>query len=72
MTKARTHTEKSKKRGDNTKTSPKALITQRLSTELGRSVGVTIATQLVWLNQFTVSKPSHKPCNQTEVQMYET
>ena len=26
---------------------------------LGRSVGVTIATQLVWLNRFTGSQPSH-------------
>ena len=33
------------------------MITQRLRTDLGRSVGVTIATQLVWLNQFTGSQP---------------
>ena len=31
----------------------KSLITQRLLADLGRSVGVTTATQLVWLNQFT-------------------
>ena len=30
----------------------KTSITQRLRTDLGRSVGVTIATQLVWLNFF--------------------
>ena len=40
------------------KNATKTSITQRLRTELGRSVGVTIATQLVWL-RFTGSKPSH-------------
>ena len=49
----------SKKQRDNTKTPPKTSITQRLRTDLGRSVGVTIATHLVWLNRFTGSKPSH-------------
>ena len=34
-------------------------ITQRLRIDLGRSVGVTIATQLVWLNRFTGFQPSH-------------
>ena len=43
----------------NTKTPPKTSITQRLRTDLGRSGWVTIATQLVWLNRFTGSKPSH-------------
>ena len=42
-----------KKQRDNTKTAPKSSITQRLRTDLGRSVWVTIATQLVWLNRFT-------------------
>ena len=56
MTKAPTPTEKSKKQRDNTKTPPKTSITQRLRTDLGRSVGVTIATQLVWLNQLTGSQ----------------
>ena len=37
----------------------KTLITQRLRTDLGRSVGVMKATQLVWLNRFTGSLPSH-------------
>ena len=41
------------------KSPPKTSITQRLRTDLGRSVGVTIATQLVWLNQFKGSQPSH-------------
>ena len=52
---------KIKKQRDNTKTPPKTSITQRLQTDLGRSVRVTIATQLVWLNQFTGSQPSHSP-----------
>ena len=38
---------KSKKQCDNTKTQTKNVITQRLQTDLGRSVGVTIATELV-------------------------
>ena len=59
MTKASTPTEKSKKQRDNTKTPPKNSITQRMRTDLGRSVGVTISTQLVWLNRFTGSQPSH-------------
>ena len=41
------------------RTLPKTSITQRLRTDLGRSAGVTIATQLVWLNRFTGSQPSH-------------
>ena len=57
MTKAPTPTEKSKKQRDNTKTPPKTPITQQLRTDLGRSVGVTIATQLVYLNQLTGTNP---------------
>ena len=34
-------------------------ITQRFWTDLGRSVGVTTAAQLVWLNRFTRAQPSH-------------
>ena len=47
---APTSTEKSKKQRDNTKkkTPPK-----RLRTDLGRSVGATPPTPLVWLNRFT-------------------
>ena len=59
MTKAPTPTEKSKKQRDNTKTPPKTSITQRLRTDLGRSVRVATATQLVWLNRFTESQPFH-------------
>ena len=58
---------KKKKKCDNTKTPPKTSITQRLRTDLGWSVWVTIATQLVLLYRFTGSQPSHlppKPCNQ--------
>ena len=35
--------------------------TQRLRTDIKRSVGVTTATQLVWLNCFTGSQPSNLP-----------
>ena len=41
------------------KNATKTTITQRLPTELGRSVGVTTITQLVWLNRFTESQSSH-------------
>ena len=39
MTKAPTHTDKSKTQRDNAKTPPKTSITQRLWADLGRSVG---------------------------------
>ena len=57
MTKTPTPTEQSKKQRDNIKTPPKTLITQLLRTDLGRSVGVTAVTQLVWLNRFTSAQP---------------
>ena len=60
-----------KKQRDNTKTPPKTSITQRLRTDLGRLVLVT-TTQLVWLNRFTGSQPSHllqKPCNQKDTHL---
>ena len=47
------------KQRDNIKTPPQTLITQLLRTDLGRSVGVTAVTQLVWLNRFTSAQPSH-------------
>ena len=53
MSKTPTPTEQSKKQRDNIKTPPKTLITQLLRTDLGRSVGVTAVTKLVWLNRFT-------------------
>ena len=49
VTKTPTPTEQSKKQRDNIKTPPKTLITQLLRTDLGRSIGVTAVTQLVWL-----------------------
>ena len=60
MTNAPTLTEKSKKQRDIIKkTPPKTSITQRLRTDLGRSVGITAVTQLVSLNRFTSAQPSH-------------
>ena len=53
MTKAHTPTEMSKGQIDNTNNATKSLIKQRLRTDFGRSVGVTTATQLVWLTWFT-------------------
>ena len=50
MTKAPTPTENVKKANDNTNNATKSSITQRLRTDLGRSVGVT--TKLVWLTCF--------------------
>ena len=59
MTKAPTPTEKSKKQRDNTKMPPNTSITLRSRTDVGRSVGGTAATQMVRLNRFTESQPSH-------------
>ena len=50
MTKAPTPTEMSKGQVPTQTTPQKSSIKQRLRTDLGRSVGVTKATQLVWLN----------------------
>ena len=52
MTKTPTPAEMSKGQSDNI-TPQKSSITQRLRTDLERSVGVTTATQLVWLTWFT-------------------
>ena len=59
MTTALTPTENPKTLNENTKTPPKTSITQRLRADLGRSVGVTKPTQLVWLNRITGSEPPH-------------
>ena len=59
--KSPTPTEKFQKATWKHKNATKNSITQRLRTDLGRSVGVTIATQLVWLNQLKGSQPSHSP-----------
>ena len=53
MTKAPTPTEMSKGAVTTQTTPQKSSIKQRLRTDLGRSVGVTTATQLVWLTWFT-------------------
>ena len=49
MTKAPRPAEMSKGQSDNTNNAAKSSITQRLRTDLGRSVGETTAIQLVWL-----------------------
>ena len=69
MTEVLTPKENSKKQIDNIKTPPKASILQRLRTDWWKSVGVTTATQFVWINKFTGSNPSHllqKLCNQKD------
>ena len=53
MTKAPTATETSKGAVKTQTTPQKSSIKQRLRTDLRRSVGVTTATQLVWLTWFT-------------------
>ena len=56
MTNAPTPTEKkTQKKRDNTETKPKTSITQRLRTDLGRSIGVTIAIRIMCLIRLTVS-----------------
>ena len=62
MTKAPTPTGKSKKQRDNTKTPPKTSITQRLRTDLGRSVGVTTATQLALRTAVHVCPQHYMTC----------
>ena len=72
MIKVSMPTENLKQQSDNTKTPLTTLITQRLWAELGRSVGVTAAIQLVWLNPFTGSRPSHYPqkmCNKNDTHL---
>ena len=56
-------------KSDNTKMPPKSSIIQLLRTDLGRSVGVTTATQLAWLTGLR-AKPSHSPqqsCEQNDM-----
>ena len=49
------------KRAVTTQTTPqKSSIKQRLRTDLGRSVGVTTATQLVWFTGFRAHLPTHR------------
>ena len=59
MTKAPIQTDISKGQSDNTNNATKKVrLTQRLRTDLGRSVGVTTATQLVWLTGLR-AQPTH-------------
>ena len=59
MTKAPTPTEMSKGESDITNNATKSSIKQRLRTDLGRSVGVTTATQLVWLTGLRAHLPTN-------------
>ena len=61
MTKAPTTTHKIQKATWQHKNATKTSITQRLRTDLWRSVRVTIATKLMWLNGFTGFQPFHYP-----------
>ena len=60
MTKAPTPTEMSKGQSDNTNNATKKSIKQRLRTDLGRSVGVTKATQLAWLTGLRAHLPTNR------------
>ena len=68
MTKAPTPAEKSKGQSDNTNNATKSSITQRLRTDLGRSVGVNTATKLMLFTGLR-AQPYHFPqqkCNQKD------
>ena len=55
------HQQKCQKGKVTTQTTPqKSSITQRLRTDLGRSVGVTTATQLVWLTGLRAYLPTNR------------
>ena len=56
------HQQKSQKGKVTTQTTPqKSSIKQQLRTDLGRSVGVTTATQMVWFTRFTgPNLPTHR------------
>ena len=49
-----------KRASDNTNNATKSSIKQRLRTDLGRSVGVTKATQLVWLTGLLAHLPTNR------------
>ena len=68
MTKAPTPAEMSKGQSDNTNNATKSSITQRLRTDLGRSVGVTTATKLVWLTGWQAQpfRSPQQPCNEKD------
>ena len=58
MTKAPIPTEMSKGQSDTQTTPQKSSIKQQLRTDLGQSVGVTTATQLVWLTGLRAHLPT--------------
>ena len=58
MTKAPIPTEMSKGQSSDTNNATKSSIKQQLRTDLGRSVGVTTATQLVWLTGLLAHLPT--------------
>ena len=58
MAKAPTPTEIARGQSDNTNNVRKKSIKQQLQTDLGRSVGVTTATQLVWLTGLQTHLPT--------------
>ena len=60
MTKAPTPTEMSKGQVTTQTTPQKSLINQLLRTDLGRSVGVTKANQLVWLTGLRANLPTNR------------
>ena len=71
MTKTPKPAEMSKGKATTQTTPQKSSITQRLRTDLGWSVGVITATQLVWLTGLQ-AQPSHspqEPCNQKDTHL---
>ena len=67
MTKAPIPTEMSKGQSDNTNNATKSSIKQQLQTDLGRSVGVTTVTQLVWFTRLNVCLPIGKVVLQVSI-----
>ena len=63
MTKAPTPTDKAKKQHENTKIPPKSSITERLRTDLRRSVGVKMNNEKAW-NELPIKYLQNVPCCQ--------
>ena len=60
MTKAPTPTEMSQGQSDNINNAKESSIKQQLRTDLGWSVGVVTATQLVWLTGLRAHLPTNR------------
>ena len=60
MTKAPTPTEMSKEQSDNTNNATKKFDYTAVATDFGRLVGVTTATQLVWLTGLRAHLPTNR------------